>query len=152
MVAVLVAAAEREATILESLAQAREAQKLEKERRLIEQAQQEKEEFDRILRVQREAVRWRARPRSLPCAWFLRSVSLPAPRLPRSAQCQAFGRQLPALTAAATVARSIADGCKQAATAVAMAVVMVVVMVVAMLMEPPPHEGRQGPQSTHSLA
>ena len=31
------------------------AQKLEKERRLIEQAQQEKEEFDRILRVQREA-------------------------------------------------------------------------------------------------
>jgi len=28
---------------------------MEKERRLIEQAQQEKEEFDRILRVQREA-------------------------------------------------------------------------------------------------
>merc|ERR1719446_474557 len=48
-------AAEREATILESLDQARVAQKLEKERRLIEQAQQEKEEFDRILRVQREA-------------------------------------------------------------------------------------------------
>jgi len=48
-------AAEREATILNSLDQAREAQKLEKERRLIEQAQQEKEEFDRILRVQREA-------------------------------------------------------------------------------------------------
>jgi len=46
-------AAEREATILSSLDQAREAQKLEKERRLIEQAQQEKEEFDRILRVQR---------------------------------------------------------------------------------------------------
>ena len=48
-------AAEREATILASLDEAREAQKLEKERRLIEQAQQEKEEFDRILRVQREA-------------------------------------------------------------------------------------------------
>ena len=48
-------AAEREMTIQESLALAREAQKLEKERRLIEQAQQEKEEFDRILRVQREA-------------------------------------------------------------------------------------------------
>ena len=48
-------AAERDATILQSLDQAREAQKLEKERRLIEQAQQEKEEFDRILRVQREA-------------------------------------------------------------------------------------------------
>ena len=48
-------AAEREATILKSLDHAREAQKLEKERRLIEQAQQEKEEFDRILRVQREA-------------------------------------------------------------------------------------------------
>jgi len=48
-------AAEREQTILRSLDQAREAQKLEKERRLIEQAQQEKEEFDRILRVQREA-------------------------------------------------------------------------------------------------
>merc|ERR1719446_705256 len=48
-------AAERESTILQSLDQAREAQKLEKERRLIEQAQQEKEEFDRILRVQREA-------------------------------------------------------------------------------------------------
>jgi len=48
-------AAERESTILSSLDQAREAQKLEKERRLIEQAQQEKEEFDRILRVQREA-------------------------------------------------------------------------------------------------
>jgi len=48
-------AAERESTILSSLDAAREAQKLEKERRLIEQAQQEKEEFDRILRVQREA-------------------------------------------------------------------------------------------------
>merc|ERR1719231_957526 len=48
-------AAEREATIQASLDAAREAQKLEKERRLIEQAQQEKEEFDRILRVQREA-------------------------------------------------------------------------------------------------
>lgn len=48
-------AAQREETILKSLDQAREAQKLEKERRLIEQAQQEKEEFDRILRVQREA-------------------------------------------------------------------------------------------------
>ena len=48
-------AAEREKTILASLDAAREAQKLEKERRLIEQAQQEKEEFDRILRVQREA-------------------------------------------------------------------------------------------------
>jgi len=48
-------AAEREETIQNSLDQAREAQKLEKERRLIEQAQQEKEEFDRILRVQREA-------------------------------------------------------------------------------------------------
>ena len=43
------------ATILASLDEARLAQKLEKERRLIEQAQQEKEEFDRILRVQREA-------------------------------------------------------------------------------------------------
>ena len=50
-------AAEREATIQASLDQAREAQKLEKERRLIEQAQQEKEEYDRILRVQREAER-----------------------------------------------------------------------------------------------
>merc|ERR1719247_374502 len=48
-------AAEREATIQSSLAKARETQKLEKERRLIEQAQQEKEEFDRILRVQRQA-------------------------------------------------------------------------------------------------
>jgi len=48
-------AAEREEAIQSSLDQAREAQKLEKERRLIEQAQQEKEEFDRILRVQREA-------------------------------------------------------------------------------------------------
>jgi hypothetical protein len=38
-----------------AVSQAREVQKLEKERRLIEQAQQEKEEFDRILRVQREA-------------------------------------------------------------------------------------------------
>jgi hypothetical protein len=38
-----------------TLAQAREAQRLEKERRLIEQAQQEKEEFGRILHVQSEA-------------------------------------------------------------------------------------------------
>lgn len=38
-----------------TLVQSREAQKLEKERRLIEQAQQEKEEFQRILRVQSEA-------------------------------------------------------------------------------------------------
>ena len=46
--------AERAASIQTSLDKARAAQKLEKERRLIEQAQQEKEEFDRILRVQRE--------------------------------------------------------------------------------------------------
>jgi len=46
---------ERQITINETLGRAREAQKLEKERRLIDQAQQEKEEFDRILRVQREA-------------------------------------------------------------------------------------------------
>jgi hypothetical protein len=38
-----------------TLALAREAQRLEKERRLIEQAQQEKEEFGRILYVQSEA-------------------------------------------------------------------------------------------------
>lgn len=38
-----------------TLAQAREAQRLEKERRSIEQAQQEKEEFGRILHVQSEA-------------------------------------------------------------------------------------------------
>lgn len=48
-------AAERNSAIQRSLDEAREVQKLEKERRLIEQAQQEKEEFDRILRVQREA-------------------------------------------------------------------------------------------------
>merc|ERR1712070_1066413 len=47
--------AERASAIQSSLDNARAAQKLEKERRLIEQAQQEKEEFDRILRVQREA-------------------------------------------------------------------------------------------------
>merc|ERR1719408_828389 len=47
--------AERAAAIQSSLDNARAAQKMEKERRLIEQAQQEKEEFDRILRVQREA-------------------------------------------------------------------------------------------------
>ena len=59
-------AAERESTILASLNQAREAQKLEKERRLIEQAQQEKEEFDRILHVQ---VRDHTAPRgTLPSA------------------------------------------------------------------------------------
>ncbi|KAL1499597.1 hypothetical protein AB1Y20_011796 [Prymnesium parvum] len=46
--------AERAAAIQASLDQARAAQKMEKERRLIEQAQQEKLEFDRILRVQRE--------------------------------------------------------------------------------------------------
>ena len=48
--------AERSASIQYSLDNARAAQKMEKERRLIEQAQQEKEEFDRILRVQREAA------------------------------------------------------------------------------------------------
>jgi len=47
--------AERASAIQASLDNARAAQKMEKERRLIEQAQQEKEEFDRILRVQREA-------------------------------------------------------------------------------------------------
>jgi len=47
--------AERAGAIQASLDNARAAQKMEKERRLIEQAQQEKEEFDRILRVQREA-------------------------------------------------------------------------------------------------
>ncbi|MEC8564975.1 MAG: hypothetical protein VXY90_13995, partial [Pseudomonadota bacterium] len=51
------AEAERAAAIQASLDNARAAQKMEKERRLIEQAQQEKEEFDRILRVQREAAR-----------------------------------------------------------------------------------------------
>ena len=39
-----------------TLNEAREAQKLEKERRLMEQAVQEKEEFDRILRVQKETT------------------------------------------------------------------------------------------------
>jgi len=48
--------AERAASIQAALDNARAAQKMEKERRLIEQAQQEKEEFDRILRVQREAA------------------------------------------------------------------------------------------------
>ena len=47
--------AERSASIQDALDNARAAQKMEKERRLIEQAQQEKEEFDRILRVQRDA-------------------------------------------------------------------------------------------------
>mmetsp|Transcript_14638 Transcript_14638/g.31725 ORF Transcript_14638/g.31725 Transcript_14638/m.31725 type:complete len:506 (-) Transcript_14638:344-1861(-) len=47
--------AERQVVIEEQLCTAREAQKLEKERRLIEQAKQEKEEFSRILRVQRDA-------------------------------------------------------------------------------------------------
>jgi len=47
--------AERQKLIEEHLSKAREAQKLEKERRLITQAQHEKEEFSRILRVQREA-------------------------------------------------------------------------------------------------
>lgn len=48
------AAAERQAAINEQLSIAREQQKLEKERRLAQQAMQEKEEFDRIKRVQYE--------------------------------------------------------------------------------------------------
>jgi len=50
------AAAERQLSINVTLNEAREAQKLEKERRLMEQAVQEKEEFDRILRVQKETT------------------------------------------------------------------------------------------------
>merc|ERR1719460_1955547 len=50
------AAAERQRSINATLNVAREAQKLEKERRLMEQAVQEKEEFDRILRVQKETT------------------------------------------------------------------------------------------------
>merc|ERR1719247_1283221 len=50
------AAAERQQSINATLNVAREAQKLEKERRLMEQAVQEKEEFDRILRVQKETT------------------------------------------------------------------------------------------------
>jgi len=50
------AAAERQLSINITLNEAREAQKLEKERRLMEQAVQEKEEFGRILRVQKETT------------------------------------------------------------------------------------------------
>lgn len=50
------AAAERQLSINITLNEAREAQKLEKERRLMEQAIQEKEEFGRILRVQKETT------------------------------------------------------------------------------------------------
>ena len=50
------AAAERQMSINMTLNEAREAQKLEKERRLMEQAVQEKEEFDRILRAQKETT------------------------------------------------------------------------------------------------
>jgi len=46
---------ERQIQINNTLSKAREAQKLEKERRLIEQAQQERDEFMRILGVQRDA-------------------------------------------------------------------------------------------------
>jgi len=45
-------AAEREVQINATLSKAREAQRMEKERRLIEQAQQERDEFVRILQVQ----------------------------------------------------------------------------------------------------
>jgi len=50
------ASAERQLSINLTLNEAREAQKLEKERRLMEQAVQEKEEFGRILRVQKETT------------------------------------------------------------------------------------------------
>merc|ERR1740130_177454 len=50
------ASAERQMSINLTLNEAREAQKLEKERRLMEQAVQEKEEFGRILRVQKETT------------------------------------------------------------------------------------------------
>jgi len=50
------AAAERQNSINMTLNEARSAQKLEKERRLMEQAVQEKEEFARILRVQKETT------------------------------------------------------------------------------------------------
>lgn len=46
---------ERQIQINATLSKAREAQRLEKERRLIEQAQQERDEFCRILSVQRDA-------------------------------------------------------------------------------------------------
>jgi len=46
---------ERQVQINNTLSKAREAQRLEKERRLIEQAQQERDEFIRILGVQRDA-------------------------------------------------------------------------------------------------
>lgn len=47
-------AAQGQAEMERQLVAAREAQRLEKERRLVEQAKQEKEEFARILSVQME--------------------------------------------------------------------------------------------------